>query len=225
MTALVPEKGPIPADVLEKMVGHLRDPTHAGVLREWAEDVETWAIHDGDLHLDGPLDAATYSVLFVLGDLHVGGLFQDSDDPETLVCVTGSLRAENLITSGWLEVQGDLAVSGAIIGDYNDCSAHVFGVMSARFFFPEEHHFEVGALDVTCAVGSHHRLGLEGAEAHFVSNSHGITPIAREAELRAVLRGEYLMSEEDVVYVFEGGKDHGDLMDAVSYTHLRAHET
>lgn len=134
------------------------------MLKAIARDVPNWYtdafVCDGDLRLDQfNSGLQKVALLVVKGDLIVDGHYQDSDDPECLVIVTGTLKAKSLITAGWLEVHGDLVVDDALVGDYNDCSAEVFGDARARFFYPEEHFFKVhGSLHATHNFGSKHRV-------------------------------------------------------------------
>jgi hypothetical protein len=110
---------------------------------------------EGDLHIPGDLDLTREGVwlLIVLGDLTVGGVYGDSDEPESFSLVTGHMRARDVVTAGWLEVHGDLSTD-RLIGDYNDCGAHIGGDVHARLFYGEEHHFTVGgALGAGAVIG------------------------------------------------------------------------
>lgn len=102
-------------------------------------------ICDGDLVIDGDLDLMKPRVLFLLvkGELTVRGGFFDYDDPETLTLVCGDMHADRIHTSGWLDIMGDLVVSGPLVGNYNDCSAYIGGDLRCGLFYPESHFFEV----------------------------------------------------------------------------------
>jgi hypothetical protein len=101
--------------------------------------------HDGDLVLEGDFDCTTAGVawLIVSGNLTVNGVFGCSDDPRSVVVVTGNFTAEHAVVSGSLEVQGDLHVSGALIGDYNHGKTWIGGNAAAGFFFTDCYAFEV----------------------------------------------------------------------------------
>ncbi|WP_405720534.1 hypothetical protein [Streptomyces sp. NBC_00046] len=116
---------------------------------------------DGDLHIPGDLDLAQEGVylLVVLGDLVVGGVYGDGDDPESFLLVTGNMRARDIVTAGWLEVHGDLSTD-RLIGDYNDCSAYIGGDVHARLFYGEEHHFTIGGALIANAVIGEPRLEI-----------------------------------------------------------------
>ena len=123
-------------------------------------------VAEGHLHLDGDLE--TYEphrlgLLIVTGDLVIRGGYFDTDHPPMMLLVLGSMTVDRMITSGWVDVLGDLTVSGPLIGDYNDCSARIGGDVRCALFHPENHHFEVGGRLVTpVAIGSKWRL--EAAE-------------------------------------------------------------
>ncbi|MER5989335.1 hypothetical protein [Streptomyces sp. NPDC001787] len=116
---------------------------------------------DGDLHIPGGLDLTDESVylLVVLGDLVVDGAYGDDDYPESFLLVTGNMRARDIVTGGWLEVHGDLSTD-RLIGDYNDCSAHIGGDVHARLFYGEEHHFTIGGALIANAVIGRPRLKI-----------------------------------------------------------------
>ncbi len=92
-------------------------------------------------------------MLVVLGDLRVDGAYTDTDDPETFLLVTGDMRARDVVTSGWLEVHGDLSTD-RLIGDYNDCAAHIGGDVLVTLFYGEEHFFTIeGELAADVVIG------------------------------------------------------------------------
>lgn len=206
---------PMPADIQARAIALISDETLRSVVADRASEYEAWAFHEGDLHIAGGFDATPCPLLIVTGDMTVDGLFEDADDPETIVCVAGTLRARNLVTAGWLDVGGDLIVAECVIGDYNDCSANIQGTLRARFFFPEEHSFAVGGFEVECAVGNHHRLGIDAAADRFLSSAYGIVPAANIAAVSAVLDAKYTLIEGDELYLFEGGADHSALVEAL----------
>lgn len=126
-------------------------------------DADLWIV-DGDLHVTGDLNLSTEGayLLAVLGDLVVDGSYADYDDPESFLLVTGSMRARDIVTAGWLEVHGDLVVD-RLVGDYNDCAAYLGGDVTCRLFYGEEHHFTIrGALTAGVVLG---RPRLEIASA------------------------------------------------------------
>ena len=134
----------------------LRDDSYAKRLGKWVED--RWddekkafddprvLVSNRDLHIAGNLDTLDERVvfLFVAGDLIVDGCLAVYDDPETVVCVTGRLKARDIYTSGRIEVHGDVDLERAFIGDYNDHSTWVGGDLNCEFFSPEDHFVEVG---------------------------------------------------------------------------------
>ncbi|MGV9312363.1 hypothetical protein ACWDR0_09200 [Streptomyces sp. NPDC003691] len=110
---------------------------------------------DGDVYIPGDLDLAQEGIclLVVLGDLVVGGAYRDSDHPESFALVTGSMRARDVVTGGWLEVHGELRTD-RLIGDYNDCSARIGGDVHAGLFYGENHLFTIGgALRAEVVIG------------------------------------------------------------------------
>ena len=110
---------------------------------------------DGNLDIPGDLELTKERVflLIVLGDLTVGGLYGDDDDPESIALVTGDMRARDVVTAGWLEVHGDLSTD-RLIGDYNDCGAYIGGDIRAQIFYGEYHHFAIGgALGADAVIG------------------------------------------------------------------------
>lgn len=121
-----------------------------------AEDYDgDFLVHDGDLVVQGDLNVASTlgaHTLFVLGNLTVTGCYSDSDDPQTVTQVTGNFTAGAVVTAGFLEVHGDVTVTGPLLGDYNDCSAFVGGSVRCELFYPEEHHFTIKG-DLIAAIG------------------------------------------------------------------------
>ena len=113
------------------------DPT------EWAYDS---VVVDGDLVIEGNLSTFErgWATLVVTGSLHVTGHFRDCDDPATAVFVLGAMRAERVVTSGALCVAGARVVDELLAGDMGEHSADIRGDVTARFFVPENHHFEIG---------------------------------------------------------------------------------
>lgn len=143
---------------MEQLVAaHVRSPDVRGqameVARSWAagpqyhpQDADV-LFHDGDLEIGGDFRTGIEpwtQMLVVHGDLVVGGLLEDCLDPESLIVVTGDLRAGNLITEGWLEVQGGVTVDGCVLFEDNDCIAHIVGDLTAGLIFTQYHHVEVG---------------------------------------------------------------------------------
>lgn len=100
---------------------------------------------DGDLSVPGNLVTFKEQLtgLIVLGNLKIGGRYEDCDDPNTGVFVKGNMSATSVITTGELVVLGDLDAGEALIGSYNDFGARVRGNVSAKLFVPEQHCFEL----------------------------------------------------------------------------------
>lgn len=138
----------LPPSIVDDVVKLLR-PTTAPWLQRIADAIgianDRIAIYDGDLRTDS-LDTLDerLSILVVHGDLVIDGCFGDSDHPEMFTHVTGSMRARDVITSGWLEVCGNLTVERALLGDGNDCAAWIGGEVACQLFYPERHPFRVG---------------------------------------------------------------------------------
>jgi hypothetical protein len=121
-------------------------------IEDYTSDI--WLV-DHDLRIPGDLDLTQERayLLVVLGDLVVDGMYGDSDHPESFLLVTGSMRARDVVTVGWLEVHGDLSTE-RLIGDYNDCSAYIGGDVRTGLFYGEEHHFTIGgALSANAVIG------------------------------------------------------------------------
>ncbi len=118
-------------------------------------------IADGDLHIPGDLDLTKENIflLIVLGDLVVDGTYSDADDPESLLLVTGNMRSRDVVTAGWLEIHGNLTTD-QLIGDYNDCGAHIGGDVHTRLFYTETHHFTIGGTLTAEAVIGQPRLDI-----------------------------------------------------------------
>ncbi|MCP3103977.1 polymer-forming cytoskeletal protein [Myxococcus sp. K15C18031901] len=82
-------------------------------------------------------------LLVVEGDLVVKGRYEDSLDPESVVVVTGSLRAGDVITRGFLEVHGDLVAERSILFLDNEACTEVFGSVRAPFVYTNSHAVKV----------------------------------------------------------------------------------
>lgn len=82
-------------------------------------------------------------LLIVEGDLVVKGRYEDSLDPESVVIVTGSLRAGEIITEGFLEVHGNLVAERSILFLGNDACTEVFGDVRAPFVYTQYHAVNV----------------------------------------------------------------------------------
>ena len=110
-------------------------------------------VADGDLHVGGDLilRAERAFLLAVHGSLLVDGLYRDYDSPESFLLVGGDMRARDVITTGYLEVDGNLT-TGALIGDYNDCTARIGGDVHATAFYGETHFFTIGGRLIADAV-------------------------------------------------------------------------
>jgi hypothetical protein len=146
---------------IRDLAGLFRQPALTRQLLEFVDDgLDDYDgdvfLHEGDLHVAGNLctDEEDVLLLVVRGDLIVDGAYSDSDDPQSMVLVTGSMKARDIVTAGFLEVHGDLEVKDRLIGDYNDCNAWIGGNVSCSLFFPEEHFFTVGG-----AFHAEHVLG------------------------------------------------------------------
>lgn len=129
--------------------------------------------HDGDLHLSNLhcLTELEIGVFIIHGNLIVDGSISISDDLMQLLFVTGSVTANNVITSGMLFIFEDLNVSNCLLGDYNDGSAMIGGNLKAKFFFPEDYFFEVlGSADFTFAFGNSWRLNQDESPEVFTYN-------------------------------------------------------
>lgn len=93
-------------------------------------------------------------LLIVEGDLTVKGRYEDSLDPESVVIVTGSLRARDVISTGFLEVHGDLVASQSILFVDNDACCEVFGDVRAPFVYSSYHAVKVhGGVEARLVTG------------------------------------------------------------------------
>ncbi len=141
--------GQVPRDEVLAAIARTTVDYKQKALRAGLDEIEDYDgdifVVAGDLHIAGDLDLHKEGVylLVVLGDLVVDGYYADLDDPESWLLVTGSMRARDIVTAGWLEVHGAVTTN-RLIGDYNDCAAHLRGDVSAQLFYGEEHHFTIG---------------------------------------------------------------------------------
>jgi hypothetical protein len=148
------------ADELAKLSELIRTPGLSGGVEEIVEDPDSFDgnvyIHDGDLSIPGDfiVHDAGVLILVVRGNLTVGGAYQDADDPQTIVLVTGNFQARDVVTAGFLEVHGNMTVRDRLIGDYNDCQAWIGGDVTCALFYGEEHFFHIGG-----AFKAEHILG------------------------------------------------------------------
>lgn len=159
---------------------------------EYYDDRVDVLFHDGDLEIRGDFRTGVEpwaEMLVVHGDLAVHGLFEDCLDPESVVVVTGDLRAGNVITKGWLEVGGDLAVAGHVLFDDNDCSAEIFGDITAGFVFTKYHHVEAHGRVVAPLIAGDWRRIQSPHDYAFVEET--------DARLVSMLVPEVLVVEGD----------------------------
>ncbi len=142
-------RGTLSAKELVALTRGLRRPELAEMARSM-DDYDGDALYwDGDLVVAGDLRVADVdaAVLVISGDLVVSGLY-DAPDEHSFVVVRGDLRAADMITASSLDVFGDVAVTGIVLGDYNDGGAHIRGDLRARLFAPCDHPFRVdGTVD------------------------------------------------------------------------------
>jgi hypothetical protein len=169
-------------------------------LDEIQDYISDFLLVDGDLHVPGDLDLTDQGiyVLAVLGDLTVDGAYGDSDDPESMLLVTGNMTARDVVTAGFLEVHGDLD-TGRLIGDYNDCDAYIGGDVRANLFYGEEHFFTIGGTLVAEAVIGRPRLEIANEPAGIELDD----PRLLEHFDRELLR----MDEEDGTVYVDGLRD------------------
>ena len=136
------------------------------IVRSGATPGRDVLVHDGDLRIDGDLivEQLGARILIIDGALDIGGVFADSDDPETITLVRGQLRARGVSTAGNLTVQGDLEAGVVCLGSGNDCGAVVTGNLRCRVFDPEAHHFMIGGdLIADIVLGDlHYRVSGKG---------------------------------------------------------------
>lgn len=76
-------------------------------------------------------DVVVEGALAVLGDLTVGGRYEDRGSVSTVV-VAGSLRAETVDVIGYVLVAKDLEASGVVHGDQNTAGMTVGGTLTCR---------------------------------------------------------------------------------------------
>lgn len=177
------KNGNLTPDELKTFIELSKNPEIAKSFIDLGVDEYDFVLHKGDLTIDGDLDLLKEKVcvLLIEGNLRVNGLFHDYDDPATFTLITGSLSANNIITSGQIEVQGDLHVSENLIGDYNDYSATISGNVKAGFFYPENHHFTIaGNIDFKKAYGSKYQVNEGKNKIKFIEPKELIKIIKRE---------------------------------------------
>lgn len=160
------ERGTLSASDIEGLVAPLVRADH---LRRCVMGVEyNWEgrnlyFHDGDLEIDGDLltdEDPWTEILVVRGDLTVRGLHEDWDiEPESIVVVTGDLRAGRMIGRGWLEVHGDLRVDDVALFERNDCGTEIHGDLTAQLVLALSHHVMVhGRVRTPVVNAAHPRL-------------------------------------------------------------------
>jgi hypothetical protein len=160
------------------------------LLIESAYDI---VVVDGDLDIDGDLETFKHNLigLIVRGNLTVGGLYSDTDDPATGVFVLGDMTCARMVTTGELGVQGSLNVTEVLAGFYNDYSATIRGNVTTPLLHPENHHFEIGG-----KLSASHIVG-HGAEYRFGASMRELAKSMIPGELRPVLVDEVLVSDGD----------------------------
>jgi hypothetical protein len=113
-------------------------------------------VHDGDLVVPELCTGREpfVSLLVVRGNLTVAGLYEDCLDPESTVVVTGDLRAERLVSEGFIEVHGSVLVEREALWLDNDACAEIFGDLRAGFLYTKSHAVKVhGRLAAPFIVG------------------------------------------------------------------------
>lgn len=150
-------------------------------------------VHEGALTVGSDLNLPTAEdaprVLVVKGDLTVKGIFRDAGDPPTAVLVMGNMRADVLLCSGTLEVQGDLQAR-IVLGGSSDNTCRVGGNLQADLFYSDEHFFEAERARIGKAVGSCYRLEVEqGRRVDFVEGD--------DRDILGVLVEEVLVVDRD----------------------------
>lgn len=185
-------RGTLAVDEAKKLAEKIsNEAVRQGVL-EALSDLDSYdgdvVCHDGDLVVDEGFSTEGAIAVFVLGNLTVKGIYEDTcNDAPDVVVIEGNLDADHVITAGTLEVRGDLSARGCVCGDYNDGAALVHGALRARFFFPEQHHFTVkGKVDVTTLAGNHHRL----------ASSFPVV-FANNEDLHGVVADEYVVKDPE----------------------------
>lgn len=173
-------------------------------------------VAEGHLHLDADLDTFEHhrlGLLIVTGDLVIRGGYFDADHPPMILLVLGSMTVGRMITAGWLDVLGDLTVTGPLIGDYNDCSARIGGDVRCELFYPENHHFEVGGrLATPIALGNKWRLAA-AEPIEFVGE--------QDAELLDVLDRDLVVADEER-WTDDDGKPQRELVvEGIDFGELR----
>ncbi|TQF10372.1 hypothetical protein FJV41_39730 [Myxococcus llanfairpwllgwyngyllgogerychwyrndrobwllllantysiliogogogochensis] len=138
-------------------------------------------------------------LLIVEGDLTVKGRYEDSLDPESVVIVTGSLRARDVITTGFLEVHGDLVASQSILFLDNDACCEVFGDVSAPFVYTNYHAVKVhGGVKARLVTGD--AKHIRSAQKHaFIEET--------DPRVREVLSPKLLKVFADEVFEDEEGEE------------------
>jgi hypothetical protein len=101
-------------------------------------------LYAGDLTVSGSVD--NRGCLAVLGNLAVARVYTD-DEADIKLLVGDTMRARGVWTGGWLRVRGDLLVSDAVIGYYNDRDLAVGGLLQTHVLIEETHGMAWGVLE------------------------------------------------------------------------------
>jgi len=159
-------------------------------------------VHRGDLRLPTLQTgvAPFVGLLIVDGDLVVDGLFADSLDPDSTMIVTGDLRAERLISRGFLEVHGSVHVAREALWLDNDGCAEIFGELHASFLYTKYHSVRVhGGLHADLVLGDDPRFESETPYAFVDEGDDGRKRwlLARLPRAALVLEGDPDEDDED----------------------------
>ena len=116
------------------------------VLEELADLESDVLLHQGNLNVDG--DLAMFRppgvALFIVdGDLTVAGTFESAMDPSSVVVVTGSLRARNVVNGGFLEVHGNVIAQNAALFLDNDPCSEIMADVTAPFLYTQYHSAKI----------------------------------------------------------------------------------
>ncbi len=121
-----------------------------------------FVVHDGNVTIEESLDTGArpfLGLVVVRGNLTVGGLFQTTLDPDSVVIVTGNLKAGRLISSGFLEVGGSVTVQNEALWLDNDGCAEIFGDLQMGVSYTQYHAVKVhGRVACPFAFGDHPRF-------------------------------------------------------------------
>lgn len=156
--------------------------------------------HEGNMKLDRGLSTATKkpwtSILIVDGDLTVKGLLEDSLDPESVIIVTGSIQATDIITKGFIEVHGDMIAERSVLFRDNDGCTEIFGDLIAPFVCTKYHSVNVhGVVKAKLCTGDAQHIRAK--KVSFIEETDRRVKALLSPKLLKLLAEEMLEEEDE----------------------------